>query len=387
MNKEFRVYYGNTLATQAQHDAIEEIVVEQEIGKAWEARIKIPVCIREDGSWDGERDEAYAEHARVRVEARIGEGEFIALIDGRFEVQNPVYSTSPGLSMVTLVAHDDTSLLHRQAESASFSGQSDRQIINTIFDTAALGEVPDIDELPARPDTTVVLNQHGTMMQMLRSIAARYSSYHAYVLPGASVGTSKGCFKKLPVVPHPGLPEMYLTGPRRNMTGFQIQRNSGRATRVEGANLNPGDMSVTTASAGPSDSLPPGSTGASTAEDSTLRRRRLPAGVGSLTDLDEAVNGMAEETGYTLRADGGVIPSIYPAILSPYRMVPVRVSNSRYSTDYVIFKVVHTLGISEYTQSFSVIGNVASPEAAVSASAPRAAAVLAASFNVQMGIF
>lgn len=384
MNMEFKVYYGDTLATQEQLDAIEEIVVEQEIGKAWEARIKIPVRIAEDGSWEGEDDRAYAEFARVRVEARMGEGDFVPLIDGSILSQLPDYNASPGLSVVTLIVHDDTKILHRQTGSVSFSGQSDSQIVSSIFDTAALGEDPDIDDLPARPDANSVLNQHGTMIEMLRSTAARYSNYHAYVLPGISVGTSKGCFKKLPTKPDAGLPAMFLSGPKQNITGFRIQRNSGRAARVEGAHLSMSDKSVTTASASP---MSPGSSSATTGKDTDLRLRRLPPGIGDHADLTEAANGMAEESGFTLSAEGSVIPAIYGAILSPYKMVSVRVSNSRYSTGYVIYKVVHTLGISEYTQSFTVLGNAVSPEASPSASMPEAAAARAVSFNVQMEIF
>ena len=387
MNKEFRAYFGGVLASREQLDAIEEIVVEQEIGRAWEARIKIPVCIAEDGSWDGENDPNHAEFARVRIEVRIGEGDFVPLIDGSIQSQEPDYNASPGLSTVTLVVHDDTIRLHRHAESVSYAGQSDGEIVSAIFDRAALGEDPDIDTLPDRPDASVVPNQHGTMMQMLRSIAARYTNFHAYVLPGGSVGTSKGCFKCLPDEPDDGLPAMFLGGPRRNISSFRIQRNSDRASRVEGAHLSMSDLSVTTASAGPDDSLTSGRTGATTGDDADLRLRRLPPGTGDLTDLSEAALGMAGESGFTLRAEGSVIPALYEAILSPYRMVSVRVSASRYSTDYVIQKVVHTLGVSEYTQSFTMLGNVVSASDASDSSAPRAAASLAAVFNVQMDIF
>jgi hypothetical protein len=53
----------------------------------------------------------------------------------------------------------------------------------------------------------------------------------------------------------------------------------------------------------------------------------------------------------------------------------------------VIQKVVHTLGVSEYTQSFTMLGNVVSASDASDISAPRAAASLATVFNVQMDIF
>lgn len=387
MNKEYKVYYGNSLASQAQHDAIEEIVVEQEIGKAWEARIKIPVCIAEDGSWEDEDDPAYAEFARVRVEARIGNGAFTPLIDGSISSQLPDYNAAPGLSAVTLVVLDDTSMLHRQADSVSFSGQSDSEIVASIFDTAQLGEDPDIDDTPASPDTNAVVNQQGTMMEMLRSIATRYSNYHAYVLPGSTAGNSIGCFKKLPAAADTTLQEMILSGTQQNITGFQIQRNSARAARVAGAHLSMSDKSITTASAGPNDNLSAGSDSATSGSDADLRLRRLPPGLGDVTDLDSAASGMAEESGFTLSAEGSVLPSVYSAILSPYRMVSVRVSNSRYSTAYVLYRVVHTLGISEYTQSFSVIGNAVSPQTSPAASLPAAAAALSFDFNVQVGIF
>jgi len=387
MTKEFKVFYGGTSATQEQLDAIEEIVVEQEIGRAWEARIKIPVCIAADGSWDSEDEPAYAEFARVRIEARIGDGDFVALIDGQIVEQQPDYNASPGLSAITLIVHDDTKLLHRKAESVPFAGQSDSQIVSSIFESAALGEDPDIDDPSAGPDTNAVLNQHGTMMEMLRSIAARYRNYHAYVLPGTSVGTSKGCFKKLPTEPDAGLPALFLSGPDQNISGFRIQRNSGRAAAVEGAHLSMSDKSVTTASAGYSDTAPPAGEAATTGGETDVRVRRLPPGIGDHTDLTEAATGAAEESGFTLSADGSVLPMCYGAILSPYRMVSVRVSNSRYSTDYVIYRVVHTLGISEYTQSFSVRGNAVSAQTSPSASMPEAAAALAVSFNVQVDIF
>jgi hypothetical protein len=387
VDKQFKVYYGGTQASRQQLDAIEEIVVEQEIGTEWEARIKIPVCIEEDGSWDGEDDPAYAEFSRVRVEARIGDGEFVPLIDGTIRMQQPDYNATPGRSVITLVVRDDTNLLHRHVDAASYSGQSDSEIVRTIFDNAALGDSADVADLPTRPDTDAVPNQHGTMMQMLRSIASRYSNYHVYVLPGSSAGISKGCFKKLPTEPDSGLPVAYLSGPNRNIAEFNIRRNSDRATRVEGAHLSMSDKSVTTASAGPTDDLGSDSEGATHGEDADLRLRRLPPGIGDLTDLDAAAGGMAEASGFTLSAEGSVIPAIFNAILSPYKMISVRVSDSRYSTGYVINRVVHTLGISEYTQSFSVLGNAVSPRTNPSASTPSAAAALAVAFNVQMGIF
>jgi hypothetical protein len=391
MLKEFKVFYGGTPATREQLDAIEEIVVEQEIGRVWEARIKIPICIGGDGSWGGEDDPNYAEQARVRVEARIGEGDFLPLIDGRITDQDPGLNANPGNSTLTLTVQDDTTLLHREASSESFSGQSDSDIARSIFGEAAFGGAIEVENTAGPADPNAVVQRRGTRMQLLRSIMSRHPDFYAYVLPGDAPGTSDCCFKRLPESPDPALPELVLTGPERNISEFNLQRMSNRAAVHEGASLNMGDMSVRTASSSSADVVPPAGEGATIAGGSDIRTRRLPPGIGDHTDLQEAAEGAALDSSFTIRAEGSVLPLCYGAILSPYRMVSVSVSNSRYSGNYVIFKVTHTLGLSEYTQSFSLRGNAVSPAAGAGTSAPAAAAAVggaaAVSFNIQVDIF
>ena len=360
MLKEFKVFYGGTSATREQLDAIDEIVVEQEIGRAWEARIMIPIRIAEDGSWNGENDSAYAEFARVRVEARIGDGEFVPLIDGRITDQDPGMDTEPGMSTLTLTVQDDTTILHREAAAESFTGESDSAIARSVFGSANLGGRVDVEDTGAPTDANAVVRRRGTPMQLLRLLMRRHPDFYAYVLPGQSPGTSDCCFKKLPASPDSALLDLVLTGPERNISGFRIQRMSNRAARHVGASLSMSDHSVATGSASSADAAPSDGEAATTPGGSDLRTRRLPPGIGDFTEMSEAAEGAALDSSFTVRADGDVLPQCYGAILSPYRMVRARVSNSRYSANYVIFKVVHTLGLSEYTQSFSVRGNAVS---------------------------
>lgn len=388
MLKEFKVYYGNSPATQEQLDAIEQIVVEQEIGRVWEARISIPICIAADGSWENERVEAYAEFARVRIEARIGEGNFVPLIDGRIIDQDPGMNANPGNSTLTLTIHDDTSLLHAEAASESFPpGTSDSDIARQVFTDAALRGNIEVEETEAPTNQDAVVQRHGTRMQLLRSLMTRHPDYYAYVLPGSTRGTSDCFFKKLPTTPDPALPDLVLSGPDRNLSEFNIQRSSNRAATYEGASLSMSDKTVSEATSASSAAAPPEGEAATAAGSSDTRRRRVPPGVGDHTSVAAAAESAALDASFTVRADGSVLPLCYGAILSPYRMVRARVSNSRYSANYVISKVTHTLGLSEYTQSFSVRGNSVSPESAVSAAMPAAAAAVSAAFNVQVDIF
>ena len=391
MTKEFKVYYGGEPATQEHLDAIEEIVVVQEVDHAWEAQIKIPICIREDGSWDGENDEAYEQNGRVRIEVRVGDGpDWIPLIDGSIARQAPDYNASPGLSVITLVVHDDISLMDDEPPPDNFQNLSDADIINALFDIDTIPEPPEIDELSSNPDQDAVNNLHGTRIGMLREMAGRFPGFHVYVLPGDDPGTNLGCFKTYSEPPAEDLPVMYLTGPDRNLSSFNIQLNTGRAARYEGASLNMNDMSVSEGSAGLDDT--PLTTGeSSTSVDTVARTRRLDPGDANSTDVQAAAEAASAESGYTLSAEGQVLPQCYTGVLRPYMMVSVRVSNSRYSTDYVIERVTHTLGRSEYTQSFSVVGNAVSPETSTNAAAPAASAAAAVgaaavSFNIQADI-
>jgi hypothetical protein len=388
MLKEFKVYYGGTPATQEKLDAIEEIVVDQEIGRAWEARIKIPIQISEAGAWAAEDDPAYAQYARVRIEARIGEGDLVPLIDGRIVDQDPGLSSDPGTSMLTLTVHDDTTLLHRVAGSESFPpGKSDSDIAHSLLSAARLGGAVKADPTGAPTDPDAVVQRHGTPMQLLRALMARHRDFYAYVLPGASAGTSDCFFKKLPETVDPALPDLVLTGRDRNISGFNIQRMANRATRYEIASLSMDDKTLSDSTSDPSAVAPAEGEAATSTDEANIRIRRPPPGMGDHTAPSEVAQGAALKSSYTVRAEGSVLPQCYGAILSPYRRLRARVSNSRYSTTYVIFKVTHTLGLSEYTQSFSVRTNSVSPASPLSASIPSPSAAIAAAFNVQVDIF
>lgn len=392
MIKEFKVFYGETAATREQLDAIEEIVVEQEIGRAWQARIKIPICIAEDGSWGGENEPAYAEFARVRIEARINEeGDFIPLIDGRITSQDPGMSSEPGASTLTLTVQDDTTLLHRTYAANSFSpGQSASDIATTIFSDAELGGMILTESIDAPPDQNAITQQAGTAMQVLRSLMRQHPQFYAYVLPGTEKGKSDCFFVTLPTTPDPDLPELTVTGKERNISGFNIQRNSNSAAGFEGDSLDMDDLSPRSGTSNSSETAPAEGETATAASPGNTRMRRLPPGTSDHADLSATAKGAADRSSYTVTATGSVLPQAYKKILTPYRMIKARVSNSRYSTNYVIFKVTHMLGRSEYTQSFTVKGNAVTPESGGTSCPAASAAVGGAasvSFSIQGSIF
>ena len=114
---------------------------------------------------------------------------------------------------------------------------------------------------------------------------------------------------------------------------------------------------------------------------------RVPPGQSDRVNLQDAVRGAANNSGFSLEARGNVVPGCYAGVLSPYRWVAVKISDSQFSTKYLIHQVTHTLSRSVYKQSFSMKGNGVSVAAGGSAGAPQPSANMSVSFNVQVSIF
>jgi len=351
---EFKMFFDAASATRAQLDAIDEIVVDQAVDRAWEARLKIPVCVDGNGKWDGENEAWMRTFNRVRVEVNAGDGSFVPLIDGPIVGFDAARSSYAGKSLVTVVVHDDSALLNREAKVEVSRGQTDSDLARQIFSAAQM--TPDIEDTPSQPDqTTAASVRCGTPMQYLRDLARRNRNYHAYVLPGRQPSRSIGCFKPFPTDTD-GLPEMVLLGGDRNIEAFNVTNQAHTPSTVQAATVSIAHDTVQTSKSSYRDATlmgdePPDSGEANPATGF------LPPGQTDRVDLDQATKGAAAESGYSLAATGRTAPLCYYSALSPYRCVLVKMSDSQYSGKYVIVKVTHTLTRSVYTQSFALKGN------------------------------
>ena len=383
---EYKMFFNGTAATVEQLDKIDEITVDQAVDRAWEARIKIPVCVNNDGKWEGEEEAWMKAFTRIRVEVNAGDGKFVPLIDGPVVGYDNSRSAQPGKSFVTVVVHDDSALLNREAKVEVKQGLSDSEIAEQIFVQAQIGGQPSIDPTPPQPNnTTNAAVRRGTPMQFLRDLARRNQEWHAYVLPGLLPSKSIGCFKKFPTETD-GLPDMSMMGADRNIENFNVNNKAATPTSVQAATLALDHSGVKTATASYRDATllsnePPD------AKNTNQSTSLLPPGQSDRTDIDHAVKGAAASSGFALEATGNIVPFCYPAALSPYRCVNVKISDSQFSTKYLITQVKHTLTRSIYTQNFSMKGNAVSASASSNASAPQPSASFSVSFNVQVSIF
>ena len=359
---EYTIFFDKLQADQTTLDKVDEVNVVQQVDHPWEARLKIPVCVNNDGKWDGEEETWMRPYNRVRVEVTIGNAAPVALIDGPVVGFEGERSTEPGKSIVTLVVQDDTAFLNREDELTFYQTGTDSDIARQIFTNATDIQGPiDIDPVPAQPDNpSSVVAQRGTKIQILRSLAARHRRWHAYVLPGPTAGQSVRAFKKFPVKPD-GLPALFLFGPGRNLSSFNATNNHSEARDVTASTLAIKNKNIVTKTASASDATLVGGEAANKANKSKSKFR-LPPGQNDSVDLDSAVQGEVDRASYSITATGRVIPFCYDSVLSPYRAVDVVLSDSPYSSTYILTRVVHNLSRSLYTQEFSAISNSTSAD-------------------------
>lgn len=356
-NIEYTVFFDSKQADQVLLDKIDEVKVVQQVDQAWEARVKIPVCVNNDGKWDGEQEAFMRPYNRVRVEVKVGEAAYVPLIDGPVVGFEGERSTQPGQSIVTIVVHDDTAFLNREDELEFYQKGADSDIAREIFSRAKDIKGPiDIDRVPAQPDNpSAVVVQRGTRIEILRSLAGRHRRWHAYVLPDSEPGQSVRAFKKFPEKPD-GLAPLVLLGPERNLASFNATNNHSEPRDVTASTLQIKKKNIVTKTAKYSEVALIG-TEAANKDNRKRSTYRLRPGQNDSVDLDSAVQGELDRSSYSIVATGSVIPFCYDSVLSPYRAVDVVISDSPYSSTYIITKVEHNLTRSVYTQSFSAMSN------------------------------
>jgi hypothetical protein len=378
---EFKMFLDGASATIDQLDKIDEIVVDQAVDRAWEARVKIPVSVNNDGKWEGEQEAWMKAFTRIRVEINPGDGKFVPLIDGPVVGFDSARTALPSKSIVTVVVHDDSALLNREEKVEVQQNKTDSDLARQIFSDAQL--TPDVDSTPQQPDPKGASVRRGTAMQYLRALARQNRDFHAYVLPGKTPSKSIGCFKKF-ATEADGLPDMILLGPDRNIEAFNVNNKAQSPTKVESATVGIAHDKVQKSTASYRDATlmgdqPPDSS------DPNPATRLLPPGQSDRVDPGEATKGAAADSGFSLSATGSTVPFGYQAALSPYRVVLVKISDSPYSAKYLISQVTHTLTRSIYTQSFAMKGNAVTGGAA--GGGPQPSALLSAGFNTQLSIF
>ncbi|MCY1204658.1 hypothetical protein D9M72_161900 [compost metagenome] len=376
----FRVWFGESAASEDQLRRIEDIEVTQEMDAIWEARMRMVLCLDANGAWlhwPGDTSEPFS---RVRIELDIGDGRFIPLIDGPLVSIDAALDSQPGRSTATLVVRDDSAFLNRDEETEPpFEHRSASDLAEELF--GRFSQIADtrIDSTDATPETTT---RRGTVLQFLRELAAA-NDRHAYVLPGESRGASVGCFLADPT-DAVDLPPLVLIGNGRNLANASVTQDPEGGERTSAQVLRVDDQGVTRFETSAADlglmrGLP------ALPADLTPRRL-LPPGEATGEAPTAATTSRARRGGYIFHLVSQVIPGSYAAVLSPYRKVRLDAGATPYSGDYLLTRVVHRITASLYTQEIEAKADSVS-EVSGAAVAEALGGGLQLSVSASVGIF
>ncbi len=347
---EYRLFFGDRGATQEELDRVEEITVEQEIDMAWEARLKLVLCVDPQGRWQHATESFAQPFSRVRVELRptAGKGAWIPLIDGPVAGVDSTLDSQPGRSTMTLVVRDDSVLMNRVEKVEVFQNKTDSDVAREVFRELPGGGTPRVESTTAPQRTTT---RRGTAIVFLRQLA-RANGFRAYVLPGDLPGRSIGCF-----LPDPrsagSLPPLILLGAARNLADIEVRENSEGPERTQGRTIRLSDQGSVSVEASQRDAglmrpLPP-------VGDDQAALRLLPADENTMEDPAAQAAAQARRAAYAFRVTGRVVPGCYPAVLSPYQRVVVQTGDLPLSGEWLLTKVRHRISPDLWAQDFEAL--------------------------------
>ena len=357
---EFRVYFGDTAATADQLGMITEIKVDQAIGMATEAELKLVLTADDTGAWSGMDDDFAQPFSRVRVEIKLGddsdEGDYVALIDGPIVGQRFEMGAGPGESALTLVIQDDSVLLSQTESVALFEDMTADAIVTQLYSDAGL--TPQVDSVPdAGAALTRFVVQRGTAMQLVRELARSYGMF-AYVMPGDTKGSSTGVFQK-PVLTPGTAPGLLLMGNDRNIDSFVAQFDALRPLTASAGSVSITDKTALSSSADSSDL---DSLGDEAVHDfvSPLSAALLARTREEQNDLDATTQAAVDLSSFAYSSTCEIDAERYNTVLSPHQVITVTGAGSVLSGNYLISRVTHQINEDSYKQKLTLRRNARS---------------------------
>jgi phage protein D len=353
---EYRLYLNNKPAERDQLDPIGQVRVDQAIDMAAEAEVTLAVSTDDNGRWSLLEEGWTQPFSRLRLEIKVGDGDFVPLIDGPIVSQRFELHAAPGVSQMVLVAHDDSVLLDREEKVDLFEDKADHEIASQLFSETGL--TPEVDATPAAGSAlTRAVVQRGTNMHLLRELARRHGMF-IYVKPGDVPGQSIGVFTR-PKLTRSDLPEILLLGADRNVGTFSAEFDALKPTTARAGSVTLADRQAHTSEATRA-SRPPLDGDAVHDVLAPLGRILLAHTREEVTDLDEATRAAVDESSWAYSASVEVDAGCYAGVITPYQVVRVRGVGGYLSGDYLVSRVTHVITAAAYKQQVALRRNARS---------------------------
>ena len=355
-SSEFRLYIDNEKASAEQLAAFSSIRVEQAVGMAAAAELQMPLVPDDDGVWAGFDEAAAQPFARVRIDIKVGDGDFVSLLDGPVIGQRFELDAAPDRSHLTIVVHDDSVLLDRDEKVAVYENEALASLVRELIEEPGLDSRVDAQ----LPDPASAVDryfvQRGTNMQALRALAKRFGMF-VYVEPGPRPGHSVGVFEAA-TARDDGLPQLVLLGADRNIASFSAEFDALRPQTAKASAVRAIDKEQIS---GEASNASEAALGDATAHSLvTPSKTLLRAAREEQADLDAETGGLVDASSWAYAARGELDADLYSGVMRPYRKVTVTGIGPQLSGDYLIARVLHEISDGGYRQSFALARNARS---------------------------
>ena len=356
---EFRLYIDNQCASAEQLAAFSSIRVEQAVGMAAAAELQMPLVPDDDGVWAGLDEAAAQPFARIRIDIKVGNGDFVSLLDGPVIGQRFELDAAPDRSHLTIVAHDDSVLLDRDEKVAVHENQALSALVRDLIEEPGLDSRVDAQ----LPDPASAVDryfvQRGTNMQTLRALAKRFGMF-VYVEPGPNPGRSVGVFEAA-AARDDGLPQLVLLGADRNIATFSAEFDALRPQTAKAGTVRVIDKEPISGEASSASRPSDGALGDAAAHSLVTPSKTLLRDTREeQADLDAETVGLVDASSWAYAARGELDADLYSGVLRPHRRVTVTGIGPQLSGDYLIARVLHEISDGGYRQSFALARNARS---------------------------
>lgn len=352
---ELRIFLDGVQADENQLDLFALVKVDQAIGMATEAELEVPVGADSQGAWGGIGEDYAQPFFRIRIEVKIGEGDFTPLIEGQVVAIRYQLSANPNESKMVIVVQDDSLLLNREETVERFENKRPDEIAAQFFSDYGLESDLDNISLPAGGLARETV-QRGTAMHLLRDLGRRHGCF-VYVYPGADVGKSVGVFKK-PELEKSSFPELLLLGSERNLDALEINFDALLPTTAKAASVSVPKLKVADLATASSSQVALGDADShSLVEAGTILLSQV---LEEAEDVDASLQSAVDYSSWALTANGEVSAASYVGVLQTHKTVTVVGASSSLSGNYLISRVTHTISDEGYKQSFQLRRNAQS---------------------------
>jgi hypothetical protein len=353
---ELRVYLDGEAAAADRLASFREVRVDQAIGMAAQAELDVDLVLDDTGQWPMVEERFTQPFRRIRVEVRIGEGAYAALIDGPIVGQRFEMGAGPGESQLTLVVHDDSVLLDQEERVALFEDMAAHEIAQSLIGDAGMdADVEDVSAAGAAYTRYVV--QRGTPMQLLRDLARRHGMF-VYVKPGDSPGRSVCVFRRPSLAPGDAT-ELLLLGAERNIRKFTAHLDALQPMAARAGSVQLSDKSLLTSESRSPTVDPLG--------DEGVHAMLSPTAVALLSDvreeqadIDAATEAAVDLSSFAYTATAEVDANDYDRALSPHVVVNIAGPGATLGGAYLVARVHHVFTDGSYVQNLTLKRNARS---------------------------